>query len=402
MFLYMFPLWGNGSGAWLRALAAEMVKDGHEVAIVAPEMRKLDGVKMYNVKVPQMGVFVGNPELKNAKKYEEMSGVEMGAIYTTYANTTLAAVKEFQPEIVHAFHTAFLPPVARLAKVLYGIRFIITTHGSDLHYLERDRRLIGLIRDAIRVSVMVTANSTFTRQWFLKMFGDEWKNKIRTIPGGVYVEQYKRDEAVMAAIDKKYGLKDKKVVLFTGRLTLQKGVDYLVKAARQIQGEVLILGDGPERQNIEKLIKELKVTNVHILGYMDPKQQVNFKAFYSRADVYVAPSTWDEPLGLVILEAMAAKTPVVVTRTGGAASLIKDGVSGFLIPSRNASQIAEKVNLLLGDQKLCREMGQKAHEEVVAHFTWGKLAERFERMYKKYSFTSKEYLRQVKGVPVKK
>ena len=115
----MFPLWGNGSGAWLRALSKEMVKDGHEVAIVSPEKRKLEGVKQFLVKPPQMGVFVGNPELPNAKKYEEMTGVELSKIYTSYIDTTIAAVKEFEPEIIHAFHTAFLPPVARLAKIFY-------------------------------------------------------------------------------------------------------------------------------------------------------------------------------------------------------------------------------------------------------------------------------------------
>src|SRR4030043_104704 len=185
MFLYMFPLWGNGSGAWLRALAAEMVKDGNEVAIVAPEHRTLPGIKHYLVTPPQMGVFVGNPELPGIKKYEEMSGVELGKVYTSYVNATLAAVKDFQPEIVHAFHTAFLPPVARVAKIMYGIRYVVSTHGSDLHYLARDKRLIGLIRDSLNVCALITANSAFTRKWFLDMFGRQYEGKLRTIPGGV-------------------------------------------------------------------------------------------------------------------------------------------------------------------------------------------------------------------------
>ncbi len=396
MFLYMFPLWGNGSGAWLRALAQELVKDGHEVAIVAPETRRLKGVKHYIVKVPQMGVFVGNPELVGAKKYEDMTGVELGKIYTSYIDAVIPAVKEFQPEIVHAFHTVFLPPVARIAKILYGIRYIITTHGSDLHYLNRDRRFIGLLKDAIKVSVLVTANSTFTRRWFIKMFGSEFSNKIRTIPGGVYIDEYKGAPEAHSRIDRKYGLKDKKVVLFTGRLTVHKGVEFLIKAARGIKGEVIILGDGPERPYLEKLIADYKLTNTRILGYMSPKEQVSFKEFYSRADVYVAPSTWNEPLGLVILEAMAAKTPVIVTRTGGVTSLVKDGYNGYLVRARNAKEIAEKVNILLANDELRKKMGERAHEIVKSHYTWEKLAERFERIYEKYSFTSREYFKLVK------
>lgn len=402
MFLHMFPLWGNGSGAWLRALVAELVKNGHQVAIVAPETRRLPGVKHFVVKPPQMGVFVGNPELLDAKKYEDMTGVELGKIYTSYIDATLPAVKEWEPEIVHAFHTAYLPPVARLAKILYGIRFIITTHGSDLHYLARDRRLVGLIKDAIRVSALITANSTFTREWFLDMFGHEWYKRIRTIPGGVDMSRYEGTAAIHEQIDKKYGLKDKKVVLFTGRLTVHKGVDYLIKAARQIKGEVIILGDGPERPYLEKLIAQYKLTNTHILGYMRPKEQVNFREFYSRADVYVAPSTWNEPLGLVILEAMAARTPVISTRAGGITSLIKDGYNGYLVRPRNAAQIVEKVNYLLENDDLRRKMAERAHKQVADKFTWAHIAEKFERIYEKNAFTTKEYLKIIKGTPKKK
>lgn len=397
MFLYMFPLWGNGSGAWLRALAAEMVKDGNEVAIVSPDHRTIPGIRHYLVTPPQMGVFVGNPELPDVKKYEDMSGVELGKIYTSYINATLAAVKDFQPEIVHAFHTAFLPPVARIAKIMYGIRYLITTHGSDLHYLNRDRRLIGLIRDSLNVAAGITANSAFTRRWFLNMFGPQFERKLRTIPGGVYLDEYKRDPTKSKIIDEKYDLKGKKVVLFTGRLTPQKGVDYLVRAARTIQGEVLILGDGPERERLEKLIKDLKLKNCRILGYMKPGEQLGFKAFYSRADVYVAPSSWKEPLGLVILEAMAAKTPVVSTRAGGITSLIRDGFNGYLVHVRNSEEIADRVNRLLSDDDLAKKMADRSYDLVVKKYTWDKIAEQFETIYKKYRYTAKEYLRLVKA-----
>lgn len=397
MFLYMFPLWGNGSGAWLRALAAEMVKDGNEVAIVSPEHRTLPGIKHYLVTPPQMGVFVGNPELPDVKRYEDMSGVELGKIFTAYINATLAAVKDFQPEIVHAFHTAFLPPVARVAKIMYGIHYVVTTHGSDLHYLSRDRRLIGLIRDSLNVAASITANSAFTRKWFLDMFGPQFERKLRTIPGGVYLSEYKRDPKKLAELDEKYDLKGKKVVLFTGRLTPQKGVDYLIRAAGKIHGEVLILGDGPERERLEKLIRDLKLTNCRILGYMKPAEQVGFKAFYSRADVYVAPSSWKEPLGLVILEAMAAKTPVVSTRAGGITSLIKDGYNGYLVHVRNSEDVADRVNRLLSDESLAAKMADRSYDLVVKKYTWDKIAEQFETIYKKYRYTAKEYLRLVKA-----
>jgi len=397
MFLHMFPLWGNGSGNWLRKLSSQLVNKGHTVAIVAPEKRTIDGVKHYVVKPPQIGVFVGNPELKNAKKYEDMSGVELGDIYTSYVNTTLQAVKDFEPEIMHVFHTAFLPPVARIVKILYGIKFIITTHGSDLHYLNRDRRFIGLINDANSVAKFITANSAFTKKWYLDMFGHEHAYKTRTILGGVDLKDFNRDFSTeVDKINKKYQLDGKRIVLFTGRLTKHKGVDYLIRAAKNIRGTILILGDGPEKENLDKLVKDTKVNNVKILGWMQSKDQVPFHAFYARADVFVAPSTWKEPFGLVILEAMASKKPVVATHSGGVTSIIKDGVNGFLVKTRDSKALADKINMLLDDEQLRHKIAKKAYETVQEKFTWEKITEQFEDVYKKFRYTTREYLRDVK------
>lgn len=403
LFLYMFPLWGNGSGAFLRDLGKQLLKNGHQIGVVAPEKRLVEGFRQYIVKPPQMGVFVGNPELSDAKKYELMNGEELSEIYISYLRTSIDAVKDFQPEIIHVFHTAYLPLVARLIKILYGIKFIITTHGSDLHYLARDRRLHGAIHDAVKVAQFITANSNFTRTWFLKMFGQQYSFKTRTIPGGVYASDFEEgSEEAVAKINKKYNLTDKKVVLFTGRLTVHKGVEYLIKAARKIAGEVLILGDGPERKYLEDMIKKYNLKNTRILGYISPKEGIRLKEFYRRADVYVAPSVWDEPLGLVILESMAAGTPVIVTRKGGITSIIKDGYNGLFVRPRNSAEIAQKVNMLLEDENLRIKMAQNARKTVEDKFTWEAIASKFERIYRKFRYSTKDYfkyLQAMNGLP---
>ena len=101
---------------------------------------------------------------------------------------------------------------------------------------------------------------------------------------------------------------------------------------------------------------------------------------------------------MVILEAMAAKTPVVVTRTGGVGSMVKDGYNGFLVGKRNAKEIAEKVNLLLENEELCKKMGERSYQMVVTKFTWGRIADQFESIYKKHSYSTREYLSFVKGI----
>ena len=124
----MFPLWGNGSGAFLRELTSEMSKRGHEVAIVSPDKRKLPGVKHYVVNSPQDGVFVSHPEWPKGRKFFDMNGQELGSIYNAYLKTSIEATADFNPEIIHVFHTAFLPGIARVLKVLFGI-YLVSTNG---------------------------------------------------------------------------------------------------------------------------------------------------------------------------------------------------------------------------------------------------------------------------------
>jgi glycosyltransferase involved in cell wall biosynthesis len=397
LYLYMFPLWGNGSGAFLRELTAEMSKRGHEVAIVAPDKRKLPGVKHYVVNSPQDGVFVSHPEWPKGKKFFDMNGQELGDIYNAYLKTSIAATADFNPEIIHVFHTAFLPGIARTLKILFGIKYIITTHGSDLEYLNKDKRFIGLINDANIIARYITAVSEYTKGNYLDMFGHNLKKKTKVIMGGVKISNYEANDKYISDIDKKYGLKDKKVVLYTGRLTVNKGVKYLINAAKKINGTVLIVGGGVEKENLEKQIKTLGLKNVIMVGYLNPEKSAFFHAFYERADVYVSPSVWDEPFGLTILEAMAAKTPVVATRKGGMLSVIKDGENGFFVRARNSKEIADKVNLLLANDELRERAARNARKTVDDKFTWEKIASQFEEIYKKFTYSTSEYMAVVKG-----
>ena len=383
LYLYMFPLWGNGSGNWLRRLVYRLTEnypDSFEAMVVAPERRKLRGIKTRVLHPPMMGVFVGNPELPNEKKYSKMSNLDHIKIFNYYMLKTAKVIEKFKPNLIHVFHTAFLPPVARSLANLYKIPFIITTHGSDLYYFKEDPRWKANVRDASVRAKYITANSNFTREWYMDMFGHDLSKKMKTVPAGVgYKTDFNKD---LSWIDNKLHFKHEKMVLFTGRLTQHKGVEYLIKAARQIKAEVVIAGDGPEKKYLESLIQKYKLTNVHMVGYFSSKLDT-INDFYLRANVYVAPSVWNEPLGLVILEAMSHKTPVVVSRKGGVTTIVKDGVNGFLIRPRSPALIAEKVNLLLNDDKLRLKMGEKAYKMVMEKFNWKKIAAKFYRLYEK-------------------
>ena len=125
------------------------------------------------------------------------------------------------------------------------------------------------------------------------------------------------------------------------------------------------------------------LTNVHWVGHLGAGVS-KLVPYYSRADVFVAPSVWDEPLGLVILESMACQTPVVVTRKGGIPLAVKDGYNGFFVRPRNSVEIVEKVNKLLDDSTMRYKMGQNARKSVEKKFSWETIGMKFEHMYVKY------------------
>ncbi|MFH1536203.1 MAG: glycosyltransferase family 4 protein [Patescibacteria group bacterium] len=381
LYLQTFPLYGSGSGTYARELAIEVAKKD-EVAMVAPENRKIPGVKIYEVNLPVKIAFTGHPEWPDCKLYTKVGGKELSANYLSYFEKTIKAVNDFQPNIIHVHHLMPLTWVARFVKIAYGLNFIVTVHGSELPTLENDKRYPFLTAEALHKAVRIIPNSFWTRDWMDRVLGDGYKDQIRVIPGGVDIDRFKKVDT--KDIDQRFGLEGKKVVIFAGKLTPYKGVKYLVYAAKKIKGEVLILGDGSERKNLEKIVNDGQISNVRFLGHFGDDTNFLVK-FYSRANVLVVPSVWDEPLGLVILEAMACETPVVVTRKGGIPLAVKDGKNGLFIKSRNANDIAEKVNYLLQNDEKCLKMGQKAREIAVTRFNWKIIAQKFIDKYEKFA-----------------
>jgi L-malate glycosyltransferase len=377
LFLQTFPLYGSGSGTYVRYLAKELNKT-HKVALLVPDNRPVNGVQIYNLKMPFNVSFTGHPEWKNSKLFTELTNREILQIHKSFMTQTLDAVEDFKPDIIHVQHAFPFTWSSRFIKSTIGIKYVVTIHGSELPTASRDRRYIALTTDALRKSSRIIPNSYYTRDWMYKVFGDEYKHQIKVIPGGVDIEKFKR--VGTADLDKKYGLKGKRVVVFAGKLTKYKGVKYLIMAAKKINGEVIILGDGPDKKYLEGLAKKENLKNIRFLGHFGDDTKMLIK-FYSRADVFVAPSVWDEPLGLVILEAMACETPVVVTRKGGIPLAVKDGKNGYFVKPRNAKDIVEKVNMLLKNDEMRRKMGKTARKIAEKKFSWKVISERFSRIY---------------------
>lgn len=381
LYLLEFPLYGSGSGTYARYLAREVNKIAH-TAIVCPEERTLKSVPIIPLKMPLKVAFTGHPEWKNSKLYQDITNLELYKIHKAFLERTVQAVEEFKPHLIHVHHAYPFSWSARFIEATYRIPYVITIHGSELPTAGKSRRYISLTIDALRRAKRLIPNSAYTKEWMLKVFGDIYRKQTRVIPGGVDITKFKK--VPTDDIDRQYNLKGKRVVVFAGKLTPYKGVDYLVRAAKNIKGEVVILGEGSEMKKLKQIVKDNAITNVHFIGHLGNKTNVLIK-FYSRADVFVAPSVWDEPLGLVILEAMACETPVVVTRKGGIPLAVKEGKNGLFIRPRNSKDIAAKVNYLLENDEKRMRMGKIAREIAVRRFSWEIIAKQFVNIYLKHA-----------------
>ncbi|HQB85215.1 MAG: Spore coat protein SA [Parcubacteria group bacterium ADurb.Bin247] len=393
--LLCFPLWGSGSGTYARELALESNKDKNtEVAIVCPEAQeKIPELKIYPLDMSFPVAFTGHPDWPHCRLYKDLSSREITDVFRAFLVSTVRAIEDFHPNIIHVHHASIFLWVANYIKLLYGINFIVTVHGTCIAAAEQNKVYIAPSQDALKRAKKILPVSGDTKSWLINVFGVEFAEKSRIMPGGTHLNMFSNNGKIKI-INEKYGLDGKKVVLFSGKLTEPKGVYYLVKAAKNIDGDVYIIGDGPDKKTFEDIIVKRGLKNVHLLGYMGEDKKQELHEFYCRADVFVAPSVWDEPLGLVILEAMSCKTPIIATRKGGIPLAVKDGVNGFLIKPRNSTQIAEACNKLLKDDKLNYKMGEAARQTVEQNFTWDKIADKHSRIYERYGIIKSKNKKQ--------
>lgn len=156
-------------------------------------------------------------------------------------------------------------------------------------------------------------------------------------------------------------------VLFVGRVVPPKGLTTLVRAMREVDGELVVCGDGHALPAARRLTQRLGLERrVHFRGWLEPEQLA--REFADCALVAV-PSVWPEPFGIVGIEGFAACRPAVASDTGGIGDWLQDGVSGVLVPAGDAGALSAAVTRLLKDPELAANMGAAGRESVTARFT---------------------------------
>jgi len=156
--------------------------------------------------------------------------------------------------------------------------------------------------------------------------------------------------------------------VYVGRLIPVKGVRTLLQAMERVRpgsAKLLIIGSGPQRQELEALRARLNLENVEFLGYQSGEK---LKTLMGNAMFSVLPSEWYENCPISVLESMAMGKPVVGARIGGIPELIDHGTDGLLFESGNAADLADNIEFLVKNRQHCRDMGRAARDKMVRQY----------------------------------
>jgi len=362
-----YPTYG-GSGIVATELGKELAERGHEIHFIsyAPPMRLVKPgprIHFHEVEVTTYPLFDHAP-------------------YTLALPTKMAEVAHSQDlDLLHCHYAIPHSVSAFLAKSMLNPRklpVVTTLHGTDITLVGSDRSYLPITKFSIEQSDGVTAVSQYLCEATYKTFAV--KNEIEVIYNFVNCGIYKPAER--GDLRKRFAPSGEKVLIHLSNFRPVKRptdvIEIFARVQRGLPAVLLMVGDGPERSSAAWLAGHHGIeSKVYFLG-----KQENVEEFFSISDVLLLPSD-NESFGLVALEAMACEVPVVVSRVGGLPEVVTEGVEGFLVEPRNVDAMARRALEILGDDRLRRQMGQRARETAMTRFSATEIIPQYERFYQK-------------------
>ncbi len=210
-------------------------------------------------------------------------------------------------------------------------------------------RVLGLWRDGVD---LIIAPSRFLQAMFIAYGVD--KEKIVHIPHFI-------DAAAWTPVE------GGDYALYVGRLSSEKGVDVLIRAAAAAKDiPVHIVGTGPEEARLKVLVETVGATNVVFKGFLEGEA---LRAEYAGARFVVVPSVWYEVFGMIVLEAYAAGKPVIASQIGGLSEVVKDGETGLYATAGDAESLVNQMQMLWSDPATAKEMGRTGRAWIEKDFT---------------------------------
>lgn len=300
-------------------------------------------------------------------------------------------------DVVHS-HTWYAGLGGHLAGQLHEIPHVVTAHSLEPDRPWKREQLGGGYnvsswseKNAFEYADAVIAVSAGMKEAVLRAYPRIDDTKVHTVLNGIDPEKWYPDSGTIA---EELGVNpDKPVVAFVGRITRQKGVAHLLKAAQSFDEDIqLILCAGaPDTKEIaaetEGLVEKLKASRDGVFWIQEMMPPEKVREVYSLADVFVCPSIY-EPLGIVNLEAMACETAVVASRVGGIPEVVVDGETGVLVDydaddtAGYEAALAEAVNAVAGDAERAAALGAAGLTRAKTDFSWATIAQETVEIYK--------------------
>ncbi len=362
----------------------EIAKKGHEVHVLAPFTGGETDYVLEGVQVERFHYFY-------PRRFEKLSGragmidnvkegflVKIQVLTYLFCNVFYSLRKLRKMEVVH-LHWAIPNGLGAIfLKKFYGIPYITTVYGEEIHLSKRYHMLSGL-RWLVNNSSKIITISNATKDFCLASGLDG--EKMEVIPFGVDTDFFRpldvyKDENIFQ-------------ILSVGYLIERKGFEYLIRAMPHVLTEhenarLKIVGSGPLESKLKSLIYELDLGDqVEIVKNVSDE---NLLMMYNSADLFVLPSIVDsqgntEGLGVVLLEAMACGVPVIGSDVGGISDIILDGETGLILPEKDVLKLFKVIINLIESVDLRKKIGINGHLMVKEKFSWNKLAENYLNIY---------------------
>jgi len=312
-------------------------------------------------------------------------------------------------DVVHS-HTWYANFAGHLASQLHGIPHVLTAHSLEPLRPWKAEQLgggyavsSGIEKLAYENAAAVIAVSAGMRADILRSYPQVDPARVRVIHNGIDVERWRpvQDPAFLSSI----GMDpERPSVVFVGRITRQKGLPYLLQAARLLPPEVQLIlcagaPDTPEiMAEVQEGVRLLQQTREGVVWIERMLPRDELSAILAAATTFVCPSVY-EPLGIVNLEAMACGAAVVGTATGGIPEVVDDGVTGRLVPieqvqdgtgtptdpDRFVADLAAVLTEVATDPARAREYGEAGRERARTQFSWGAIADETRALYAELS-----------------
>ena len=335
-----FPPHYGGVGVHIHTLSKELIKQGHEVYVITyphSNLNDIDGIHVIGTSGINIPGIRGLMFKINAKKALNQ------------------LVKDVGIDIIHGHY--LFPAGAAACEVgsKHKIKTYVTAHGSDMFEMYKKQSFMKpFIKKVLKKADVVFAVSNALKDEILATGVSGIESKTRLYWNSVDINKFSKDNKNLL---ENHG---KPIVLFVGNLIKRKNVNLILEAKKQssVDYELVIVGDGPLKKDLENKVKSENISDVRFLGSRNDVENI-----IPGCDVLVLPS-FSESFGLVLIEALACEKPVIGCNVGGISEIITDDV-GLLINPNDSSSLRSAIDKMVGDDEFRQVLASNARKRAI-------------------------------------